>query len=436
MVRLQQLPNVLPTNVMFSTESIYIDDGLLYPVREESYLNTGSSFFIDNTLKKYTLTIGFGQVIVDCLLVGINNTSSQIPTLYPIAFKVYKPYVELFRQNKSTILLRNGIEAVLSLCSSSLENSNLMFVSKRYMKIAMETCYPEDSFRLANPFSLDGILSENVDLLGYTSDINLLNYVNNENNPGSDFSFDWFMHELQLNGIRFPADPSRHIDMAGSYILDTFSPSIPKVLLVHPLTSTLITCGAIEPAELISKFGLSSVTYSDSLFKDSTISDIITSSHTVHYAGCLANSFKDESFEMNVYSLYEKLQTFPYLDGYIRYILLNSNNLEVDSSVSFLGNYYTSFLEKNLTGKEYLIEDVKKEISSIIEFNPYGKVESVEIIIRDYIVLVVFTSCNKQKWTLVFDLVILAIMSKTLMITDEHNYLNGEFISSTYNQFY
>ena len=283
MVRLQQLPNVLPTNVMFSTESIYIDDGLLYPVREESYLNTGSSFFIDNTLKKYTLTIGFGQVIVDCLLVGINNTSSQIPTLYPIAFKVYKPYVELFRQNKSTILLRNGIEAVLSLCSSSLENSNLMFVSKRYMKIAMETCYPEDSFRLANPFSLDGILSENVDLLGYTSDINLLNYVNNENNPGSDFSFDWFMHELQLNGIRFPADPSRHIDMAGSYILDTFSPSIPKVLLVHPLTSTLITCGAIEPAELISKFGLSSVTYSDSLFKDSTISDIITSSHTVHF---------------------------------------------------------------------------------------------------------------------------------------------------------
>ena len=71
-----------------------------------------------------------------------------------------------------------------------------------------------------------------------------------------------------------------------------------------------------------------------------------------------------------------------------------------------------------------------------MEFNPYGKVESVEIIIRDYMVLVVFTSLNKQKWTLVFDLVILAIMSKTLMITDEHNYLNGEFISNTYNQFY
>ena len=69
-----------------------------------------------------------------------------------------------------------------------------------------------------------------------------------------------------------------------------------------------------------------------------------------------------------------------------------------------------------------------------MEFNPFGQVQEIEIIIRDYVVLLTFISKNGHKWTIVYDLVLLSILSKTLMITDDHNYLVGEFING-YNYY-
>ena len=392
MIKLQQLPNVLPTNVVFSTESIYIDNGLLYPIREETYINTGSSFFIEDSLSKYVLTINFGNIIVDCLLVGLKTSNSNIPTLYPIGLKYYKRYTDLFKQNKSTILLKKGIEAILSLCSPTARLQDLTFIAKYYMKSAMQLCYPDDNVQINNPCEINNYITENINLLGYTTDINLLNYLNNESNPGIDFSFNWFMNDVQMENLRFPAEPSRHIDLASDFITSTFSPVIPNILLKHPLTSTLITSGTIDLQQLTNSFRLSSVIYSDRLYEDTTINDIVSKSNIVFYAGCLANSFKDESLEISIYSFYEKIQTFPYIDGYIKYILLNRNTLEIDSKVSFLSNYYTSYFERNIDNKNYVISDLRKELFTLIDFNPFGLVDEIEIIIRDYIVLLTFIS--------------------------------------------
>lgn len=422
MVRIQRLPFVIPKNTRFSTESIHIDS-TGYSYDEDRFFGCGTSLFFDKELYKYVVTFRVDKLVIDLFLFSLPSNTGDMQ-LYPVMIKFYDPSKPPEFHNKNTLLLKSGINNLLNIYTDSGNVGNYRFIVQDYIAYAIKSCYPETFTQYGNVDALSSHESlTEVDFREYDTNINLLNYVNNEGNPTYDFSFDNFINNLQLGYYRFPADPSRHIDLASSTIFDTLCPEIPTAILRNKFLVFCMRNGMITSSEFLMHFQGSQIESSDSIYEDPTIVNILEQSDKVTYSCCLDNRNSNEEIDITFYSFYETLQRLPITDGFIRYILHNEGDLLLDSG-SYVSNYYINYLNNKLDINNFIVSEIGREIDPLLQFNVFNeRTMTISVIVRDYHVLVIVKTITNKQWTIVFDLVALGLLSKTLMLTDRYNYL-------------
>lgn len=422
MVRIQRLPFVLPKNIRFSSESIHIDS-TGYSYDENRFIGCGSSLFFNEELYKYVITFRVRHLYVDLFLFSLPTENNE--ALYPIMIKYYDTRKDILDHDKHTLLIRSGINNILNMYTNPGSIGDYKFIAQGYIREAIKSCYPgtfEIANRLDDIFNSPDILTE-VDYREYDTNINLLNYINNECNPSCEFSFDNFMRNLHLDYYRYPADPSRHVDMASATIFDTLCPEVPTAILREPILIHCMRTGRLLSHELLDYFSGKNIVNDNNVYTDTTIPDIINKSTVTTYVCCLSRPNTSDELDIAYYSLYELFQRIPITDGYIRYILHNEDPLKLDHS-SYISNYLLNYLDNRLTNDNHIVGLIGREVLSLAQFNVFNElVTTIEVIIRDYHALVVVRTITAKQWTIVVDLVALSLLSKTLMLTDYNNYL-------------
>lgn len=417
MSSIQQIPFYLPLNVNFDSTQILVNNA--YEDYSWAY-SIGSSLFFYDPISKYVITDVIGDVVKEHIFVSINDSGFGFSSLYPVAIKSYKIDDKYNRYNPKTILIRSGISQVLGQLGTIID-TKYYFLPKFYLQKALSICNTEKV-----DFLLTSIVYKT------NSIFNTLDYVNNEGNPSINFDMSKYIDTISYNSINYSGYPDilNHNDTIDEAI-ELFSPKFDYPLICDELTNVSINSDRVNFNEILRAISTTNPKEDNLAMTNTFVDKILNESTEVIYA--LNSVNYSEVFSFNTYALYELLQSSPFKEGYIKYILLPSNSpykqLEVDTSSLLLVNWYYNLRYDGITHKRFpltWISLLQQELSCLLDTIPTQDiVTDVEVIIQDYHVLIIINSNNK-KLTIVFDMIVILLLSKTLFFTEDQ-YTNDQY---------
>lgn len=418
MSRLQQIPFYLPLNVNFDSTQILSNSA--YEDHSWAY-SIGSSLFFYDPISKFVITDTIGDVVKEHVFISINESSYGVNPLYPVMIKTYKMDDKYNKYHPKTLLIRSGISQVLSQLGTIL-NTKYYFLSKFYLQKALE---------IYNPEKVDFLLTS---VTYKTNSIfNSLDYVNNEGNPSITFDMCRYLDGLHYNCINYSNNEILNHNDAIDDVIEMFSPKFDYPLICDELTNISINSDKIRPNDLYRAISMTNPKEDNLAMTNTFVDKVLNESTEVVYA--LNSVNYSETFSFNIYALYELLQSSPFKEGYIKYILLPSDSpykaLEVDVDSLLLVNWYYNLRYDGFVHKRLplmWINLLQQELSCLLDTIPQtliGNTTSIEVIIQDYHVLVC-VNCGNRKLTIVFDMIVIALLSKTLFFTEDQ-YTNDQY---------
>ena len=218
--------------------------------------------------------------------------------------------------------------------------------------------------------------------------------------------------------------------------ISKFLPVIHYNFMLDPVSKLSFTQGLVYPNTIYSISQYDKVVEDTVPMKDEVIDKLLKSSTRVTYVGCYINSYEydGELFREELYNLYEILQCSPFTDLFIKYIL-QDDILVADYSVSSCSNdYLRTYLKGEAIQHSSWVGELYVEISELVESIPTSSLyylydfdsplDTVSVLIRDYHTLIVLGYGDK-KWTIVYDMIVLPIISKTLVLTQNAYPIEG-----------
>ena len=416
MATIQQIPFYLPLNVNFDSTQIVSNNA--YDDYTWAY-SIGSSLSFYDPISKYVVTDIFGNIVKEHVFISINDRAG-VNTLYPIMIKTYKTDAIYNKFDPKTILIKSGISQVLSNIGTIL-NTKYYFLSKFYLQKALEIC---------NPDKVDFLLSS---ITYKTNSIfNSLDFVNNESNPSITFDINKYIDGIYYNSVRYDRNDILSFNDTVNDAIELFAPKYDYPLICDELTTISINSDKISSNEIFRAIANINPKEDNLAMMNTFVDKILHESTEVIYA--LNSVNYSEIFTFNIYALYELLQSSPYKEGYIKYILhydeYGQRKLEVDTESLLLVNWYYNLRYDGFTHKKLplmWISSLAQELNCLFETIPqnYQPISNIEIIIQDYHVLISINSGNR-KLTIVFDMIVLPLLSKTLFFTEDQ-YTNDQY---------
>ena len=410
MVQISKIPFYLPYNVQFSTASISafpLNYGYSTPI-VENFINDGSYISFVEEMEKYLVVTQFGNVIKEHIFVRLESTS---PILYPIIIKTYSLINPNSLGMESSLLIKKGIEEALK--SSTIDPMvQCTFKSSIFIDYAIRNC---------NNYTM----MHDEDLLSIESILNVLKFVNNEAKPDCLFDLDYFIYSLTNPTYNPRQDEFSTKECPCCEIYSQFSPIIMYNLFEDYLTSFSILHGRILDSDLNKKLQLDYVIKDDISQKRNIISENIenTNNEIVVFVGSSENYKFGSTFETALYEIYEVLQNLSYTDIYIKFIIHSQLKAIIQPESRFNniynGLFYTGLTVPNLMWLNQLTSMIEELVNSLSGKNnflyfPINNIE-IELIYQDYHALIIISKGN-LKIKIIFDMVVLAILSKTIVI--------------------
>lgn len=414
---IQQIPFYLPLNVNFDSTQIVASSYHEYSHDEYPWeFNIGSTLSFYDPISKFVVTSRCGDVIKEHMFITINEGGYKSSILYPIAIKTYRIDDKYDRYYPKVLLLKSGISNVLSQIGTIL-NTKYYFLSKLYLEKALQ---------IYNPNQVDQLMTS----LAYKSSLEnayrSLDYINNENSPSILFNFTQYLDDLEYRKIH-------HVSMSDIFttnetidsIIDMFTPKIDYPIIYDQLTMLSIHSERVSPKELISSMIMNNVRENNLAMVNTFVDKILNESHNVIYA--LNSVIHDELLSFSLYVLYELYQDCPFKEGYIKYIL-HSNGLEIDLNTLVGNNWYYNLRYDGRMHKTHQLEWMRlltHEVQCLVEVLRIDNRSTIEIIIQDYHVVMIINN-NGYKTSIVFDMIVLILLSKTLFFTEDR-YTNDQY---------
>ena len=417
MVTLQQIPFYLPLNINFDTTQI--GSSTYYDEFDYNWIyNVGSSISFYDPLSKFVITHKVNNIVKEHIFINITNDETGTTPLYPIAIKTYNINDSYNRYSPKTMLLLPGITSVLNQISTIL-NTKYYFLSKLYLQKALDICNPE---------KVDYLLASIV--YKTNSIFHTLDYINNENNPSILFNYNAYIRQLQYETLDY-----RSMDIMTSTeqienVISLFNPKYDYPLIYDNITNVSLQSNKLSTRDLLNAISIFQVKEDNLAMTNPFVDKILNESSNIIYA-CNSINY-NEVFAFNLYVLYEVFQDTPFKEGYIKYILSNNGRLEIDLNSLFLTNwYYNLRYDGRLHSKLALtwVHGLTKELECLLEsistnINTTPSTY-LEVIIQDYHVLITINN-GSNKTTIVFDMITLMLLSKTLFFTEDQ-YTNDQY---------
>lgn len=415
MASIQQIPFYLPLNVNFDTTQIVPNSF------HEDYnwaYNVGSTLSFYDPISKFVVTTQFGDVIKEHIFISINEGGYRNSIMYPIAIKSYKLDDKYNRYYPKTVLLKSGISNVLSQIGTIL-NTKYYFLSRLYLDKALEMYNPDKVDQLVTSYAYRSSL-ENT----YKS----LEYINNECSPSITFNFTQFLDDLTYRNIHYTTmtDIFKTNETIDS-IIEMFTPKLDYPLFGDALTTLSLCSDIVSPKDILSSMYLYNIKENNLAMTNTFVEKILEKADRIIYA--FSSVVHDEMLSFSIYMFYELFQDCPFKEGYIKYILLPSGQLEIDlNSLIFVNWYYNLRYDGNLHTKQQLswIRILTQEVQCLLEaMNIKFCICSVEITFQDYHAIITVNN-DGTKISIVFDMIVSMLMSKTLFFTEDQ-YTNDQY---------
>lgn len=403
MNRVQKIPFYLPQDTVFDTKQIeIIQDEYI----SEQYLECGAEICFKDNLTKYVISSRFGNVIKEHIFVNLEDGTFKTVPLYPVMIRTHDLNNPITMQ-ESPILIRNGISNVLKIADRSFD-FDCRFLSEVYLEKTVGAIIPDVEYKYFYQ-----------ELMELESIKNNLELFNNESRPGILFNINDIFYQLEYGNFRAPIEYFGKVRNISQLLIDEFGPTVSYNIFLDQLSSMSVLRGKVNPIDILDCLRLRANRL-DNLAEISTaLSTEINNSDYVVYAGARDNSRFGEPFELSLYRLYEIFQSSPYTDAYVEYILQHGRPV-INTAASMIHNYYLGvYTTKEDVTRDMWVQALSEEIDCLIsaleDIPTNGFAEVAEVILQDYHVLIIITSDN-NKLTIMFDLIALSLVSKSLII--------------------
>lgn len=361
----------------------------------------GTSIQIDQPLAKYVITTSNMNVIKEHAFIGRETGTNKFldTELYPVLIKPFN-LLKPFGVQYCPLLIRKGI---------------LNFHQTQNM-----STYPAT-------FTIIPLLRDVVESIEYADSIvgGFVHYAwkylekytelwyNEGVLSGLSYDIDMIAHNILLKGQSlnaFDTNPNAFIQ----HIFEEFEPSVPYDFRKDTLTQLSCWSGILHPHDIYKMFQFDTVEIDEIASNDTLIEYYLNKSDVVIYA--------DSSFTKDAYKVYETLQTCPYTDVYLEYILQDS--VQALSDRSIVSNYYYNYISKQPINDPWcaqIVVDVLCDMYDGLGYNDLAQPaldledppRKIEIIVRDYHGLIVIPSGGRLL-TIVYDLILNSTLSRSL----------------------